>query len=455
MMAPTKHAILIVSAAMLVFAFHSTSCAQGADHIYIRGEKYRVAPDCEIREMGFEVRDVRFFENSAADYLNAINSYKDLPRDLRGQSDYALRNEWLPEFKELEQWINDNEPTFKELNNAATKPFFVFPILKEKDAPVFGILLPHLRYLRDMAPMLSVRAKLALSRGQFNIALESWRNCLVMSEHVSQDPYIISGLVAAAARSIGSRAIQDTVLRRDLTLLQLQDTIKMLQPFVEKPLRFGSAMRSEQIFGVQGMKEIFQILQTDHAWSDLDNLFDGDFLTKAVFRLGRITPVPRIVFQTNLREFYQELNRVFSLPLPEFMRFLNESESEDAPPQEIKLWGPAKLLGSTVYKVRIQDAKSELGMNALILTVALQTYKKQHKQYPQTLADLQSILDPIPKDPFTGMDFIYAQNENGYVFYSVGQDLKDDQGVGKRYEGPDVVFTNKVEPYKPYTPPDK
>ncbi len=455
MTAATKHLLSVTSAAVLVFTLHSISNAQWDSHIYIRSEKYRVAPDSEIREMGFEIPDVRFFENSAADYLSAINSYKDLPKDLNDPFYYALSNKWLPEFKELEKWVNGNEPMFKELNNAAAKPFFVFPILKPEGASVFHILLPHLQYFRHMARILSVRAKLALSRGQFNIALESWRNCLVMSEHFNQEPSLISGLVAIAIRSIGTKAIRDTVLRKDLTLLQLQDTMKMLKPFSEKPLQFESAMRSEEVFGIQGMKEIFQ---TDRGLSDLDTLFDGDSLTKAVFHLSRITPVPRIVFQTNLREFYQELNMIFSLPLPEFTRFYNSLESEDAAPGEVKLWGPAKMLGSALYSVRIQYARSELRTNALMLTVALQTYKKQHKQYPQTLADLQSILDPIPQDPFTGMDFIYTPIEGGYLFYSVGQNLEDnggDRGKSHLWSGKDVVFTSRVEPCKPYTPRDQ
>ena len=40
------------------------------------------------------------------------------------------------------------------------------------------------------------------------------------------------------------------------------------------------------------------------------------------------------------------------------------------------------------------------------------------------------ILADIPLDPFTGKPFIYKKNGFGFIVYSVGSNLKDEEGRG-------------------------
>jgi hypothetical protein len=45
------------------------------------------------------------------------------------------------------------------------------------------------------------------------------------------------------------------------------------------------------------------------------------------------------------------------------------------------------------------------------------------------LADLvPDYLDAVPRDPFSGNDLRYKKLEPGFVVYSVGEDLSDDDG---------------------------
>lgn len=70
--------------------------------------------------------------------------------------------------------------------------------------------------------------------------------------------------------------------------------------------------------------------------------------------------------------------------------------------------------------------------------LALLAYHDTHKAYPSSLAELRK--DPgweIPRDPFTGKEFIYKKQGYGFLLYSVGRDLKDNGGKllpkGKAY----------------------
>jgi len=47
---------------------------------------------------------------------------------------------------------------------------------------------------------------------------------------------------------------------------------------------------------------------------------------------------------------------------------------------------------------------------------------------PQKLSDVVSTDDEQALDPFTGKPLLYSHNDDGYLVYSVGRDLKDEGG---------------------------
>jgi len=89
------------------------------------------------------------------------------------------------------------------------------------------------------------------------------------------------------------------------------------------------------------------------------------------------------------------------------------------------------LLTRTVYPVfsratAARDAGiAEVGGSRILL--GLQAYKDRYGYYPANLKALKPQLGwEVPTDPFSGKDFIYRPKGNGFVLYSVGQNLKDD-----------------------------
>jgi Txe/YoeB family toxin of Txe-Axe toxin-antitoxin module len=44
--------------------------------------------------------------------------------------------------------------------------------------------------------------------------------------------------------------------------------------------------------------------------------------------------------------------------------------------------------------------------------------------------EVEQVLDEIPNNPFTDEPLKYRRTKNGYIVYSVGQDLVDDGGKG-------------------------
>ena len=63
--------------------------------------------------------------------------------------------------------------------------------------------------------------------------------------------------------------------------------------------------------------------------------------------------------------------------------------------------------------------------------IACKIYKNLNGDFPDDLADsLPEILEKVPVDPFTGHPFIYKKQDSGFIVYSIGSNLKDDEGRG-------------------------
>ncbi len=69
------------------------------------------------------------------------------------------------------------------------------------------------------------------------------------------------------------------------------------------------------------------------------------------------------------------------------------------------------------------------------LALAIRIYGEEKGSHPESLKELcPTILERLPKDPFSGGDFLYRHEKPGFMVYSVGENLKDDGG-----EGDDIV----------------
>ena len=76
------------------------------------------------------------------------------------------------------------------------------------------------------------------------------------------------------------------------------------------------------------------------------------------------------------------------------------------------------------------------------IALALKAYKNEKGEYPESLAQLRKVIDwgELPEDPFSGEDFIYRREGEGFLSYSIGVNLKDDgRKAEKDWEEGDIV----------------
>jgi hypothetical protein len=63
------------------------------------------------------------------------------------------------------------------------------------------------------------------------------------------------------------------------------------------------------------------------------------------------------------------------------------------------------------------------------LAMALAAFRQEHDTFPAALAELLPEIGTLPRDEFSGRDFIYRRLDAGYVLYSVGENEQDDNGA--------------------------
>jgi len=77
-------------------------------------------------------------------------------------------------------------------------------------------------------------------------------------------------------------------------------------------------------------------------------------------------------------------------------------------------------------------ARNEARIGLAQLALALKIFKAEKGKYPDRLAELvPHILPKLPQDPFTGKDFVYKKEAEGFLVYSLGENEIDEGGSGE------------------------
>ncbi len=320
--------------------------------------------------------------------------------------------------------------TLQTLKRASQRPKAVFPVKWELG---LAAVLPHMAQFRDATRMLAAQALLLAEDGQMADALD-W--CLVglrMADHAAMEPSMIAQLVSIAMRNITLEAVEEIISDKNV------------------PAAASRALQ-EHLRGID--------LYKTHS----DAMVMETLVGRSVFAQFRTNPV--LLYETLIgekTEHLRKLRRSYFNWLAGPLRGLDEAtylrimrqqvEASRMPGMEAKPVSDAldrqlrqtplamltKILtpvfSGQAYHRGMSLARIDLGRIAL----ALKAYKAQHGQYPQTLAQLQQTLTwQLPKDVFTGEDFVYKREGDGFVIYSLGPDLDDDQGTEAEKPSPDA-----------------
>jgi hypothetical protein len=369
----------------------------------------------------------------------------------------ASRTPWTAnQYPQLAAWLAANEKPLLLVTEAARRPMYYNPLVSRRTdnsgGSLIGVLLPSVQKCRELVAALSARAMLRVGEKKYDAAWEDLLTCHRLGRLLSHGGTLIEGLVAIAIEAIAANATVSYLDKVDLTAAQLRDKLKDLQnlpkpsPMADKidtgerhmfldcvvMLKRGGLGSLEQLAGGEpgGAAPPKLTPEQQKAWENIDwspIVTNGnvwyDRMSAAMRRPTRAARQAEMAkIDAELKELSKKARGMDQLAM-----------LGNGPPDKavVKAIGDVLLglLIPAVQKVQeAEDRNAQMQQNVQV-AFALALYKKENGKYPAALADLApKYLAAVPGDLFSGKPLLYRLEGAGYVFYSVGQNGKDEGG---------------------------
>jgi len=291
----------------------------------------------------------------------------------------------------------------------------------------WNALFPNFAPMREAGRWLSLRAELLTSEGRVDNALADADTTLRIAEHAKTEPTLIGQLVGYALQSIAVRSLESTLsagqpsptaCRASYDQLaaidQINPSVRALQ--CERVLMGMWAYDSLRRHPIEASRNLFDITGQSGGWRWLV-LCTYTTLGRPFFNLDAATYLRHMRDQT----------AAFEQPWPQSFRAVNAlaKELEQVPVYR----GVLTHMVLPVFSRALESRESRTALlRAAQIALALKVYQAEHGAYPDFLADLQDAGWKLPTDPFTQKPYHYRRDGAGFLVWSAGPDMDDDNG---------------------------
>lgn len=293
-----------------------------------------------------------------------------------------------------------------------------------------GALLPHLSVMKAEAQLFRLEAAMATERGEVDAAITALTDAARTGQLLAEEPFLISQLVRLADLSIALLGTEHLLSRRDLTAAQLGRLEGMFAQMSAAD-GLGRSYIGERATALsmfdKSARSLAQLAQSEDA-GDAVMSDAGERAGKGLMSvLGLAGADQRLMLET----FDEALRDV-------------EKETPEAVARRVTLFEEATmkargfppkiftgLLLPAMSKVGNRFATYEARRRAGLAALAVERYRLANKgALPGKLdALVPRYLLEVPVDPYDGQPLRFRRLEKGYVIYSVGSDLEDNDGL--------------------------
>ncbi len=368
-------------------------------------------------------------ENGAEVYQKAFEarkgaggeeSYKkNLSEKMREESKQSRFSEAL--HKLVEQHLSENAEVLRLLHEAAKRPATRFPVDLSKG---LNMDLSHLSKLRDSVRLLQLEAFIAAEDGDANRAVEAILAALAVRDSVRFEPLVISQLVGFALDGIISATVSRALGMGAYSEEQLLALCTALQK-AEDPRSMTCGLAGERANVLMAFEHPEQMVGSDKWVQQMEQALPGAAgLLAGLINLTGYTNWDRQRYLSLMSEMIQ----VSQLPTYEALPAMSALERRI---QAERGWLPnmTDIVLPALARVEESVARDQANLRAAYAAVAVERYRLVYNRAPERLDDLvPSFLETVPVDPFDGHPLRFRLEENGYLVYSVGIDLRDNNG---------------------------
>jgi hypothetical protein len=283
--------------------------------------------------------------------------------------------------------------------------------------------MPHTFKCRQAAYILAADAKALAEKGDYRTALDRCITIHKMGLQIGDDTLILY-LVGTAVKDIANKCIVDILseMPEDLeTLVWLQTQMADVS---RRPFSIEAAISKETEVALREMrKERIGILieQLDPNLDENRNVIEQ--LCQIQHRDEAFFEKSRIYFTTTM----VAVQAAFEMPYPRAHEGITRLAEKTAKDTEEK---PEAILtsitGPAIAKMSSIRAARETFFNAVEASIGIYIIKAKTGKLPDEL------LAELPKDMFSGKDFLYEKTAAGFILKCQGKDL--DKNIAHQYE---------------------
>ncbi|HTQ39447.1 MAG TPA: hypothetical protein VMJ32_10480 [Pirellulales bacterium] len=367
---------------------------------------------------------------------------------------------------QLDEWLNlpvdelsKNEAAQKFFNERPTGFWDLINLAAHReqcdwDLPIrefnMSTLIPELIKLRDMARLLAFKARVEISRGQFDNALETLKTGFAVARHAAAAPTLVNAMVGAKITDLMLEQVRILIqqpkspnLYWALTTLpnpivDLSTGVEFEGGFVYLFLPELRGIRTAVHTEAEWDKMLFQVAdklikvlpgignqKQDLSWYGIGALFAVTAYPKAKQQLQEAgyspsqikeMPVSQAILTAEVEMFDRLNNDTFKWFYVDSASALKGMAEADRDLQEFgkskrEIIPLASILLPSLRKVKSVEVETDRYVAALRCVEAIRLYAaRHHAQLPRQLSDINEV--PIPNDPVTGQPFSYQSIES-------------------------------------------
>lgn len=309
---------------------------------------------------------------------------------------------------ELRTVVSENEHILSLLVTAAQRPGYRSTIDYTKG---FTLEIPYLSKSRDIAHLTRLAAELSVLDGNREQAIEHWAALRGLARWQAYDLTLISQIVAYSIEQILCLSVQESLKMAEFTETELEHLQKLLATKGNYQQRLFASLNTEMVYG--------GIMLFDALLHGYQRPYNPGMRARGATRLW--VKAEKHLYLALFSEYFIRIKAVYDMNTP----------ASTGEPTELKI--PWYALFNSLFVPALSNVArySKHAETSWCLTdcaVQLKLYKKTHGEYPESLTQLPAGTGPFI-DPFAKEVCRYFRKGQGFVLYSVGQNLQDNGGT--------------------------
>lgn len=368
----------------------------------------------------------------------------DIPED-NGAHFFLLATELYPDvdvawlklkWAELRSGESADDPAFREALASfqaaidAIKKGLDTGNIQMPDPRRFSEPMPYVEKFRQLVQVMGLEAEVYAADGDDGDAFNTCLTAMNFAVQASKNTTSLFGRLGYSMTDTAAEALRQVLIEGGATPQEYKALVAQLRSVDQETTPAATFIRDEA--------------SLHDKWYRAEVAAGTDFRAQLLAQMGYSEDQFDTVSDETMDKMFSDAAKDYQLAVESFSQpyYKWRAEYKGVPAASNPI---SKLLLPVVADMRTEEARTHAEVRGDMLLAAIEQYASEKNSYPATLDDLlPHYLSGLPEDPFTGQVFQYKPTDTGFLLYSAGPDMQDNNGGAGdwRQEGSDLVINN-------------